>query len=185
MLAEDSALESIAPVVADSGEGRWTAIESIELGVPTPVITAALMQRFASQGRGDYSDRLLARLRQVVRRPRRHAQQLRRLTRATPHPSGDRDRRVAADRRRRAGTGRRHRRARDHGRGDEGRGRCSPAAGAVSSRTQHQVRIDGEVVRYTATAGWLIMKNDEGKPIARFGYTAYTRDGVEDLRAAR
>ena len=50
-----------------------------------------------------------------------------------------------------------------------------------SSRTQHKVRIDGEVVRYTATAGWLIMKNDEGKPIARFGYTAYTRDGVEDL----
>jgi 6-phosphogluconate dehydrogenase len=63
-LAEDSALESIAPVVADSGEGRWTAIESVELGVPTPVMTLALMQRFASQGRGDYSDRLLARLRQ-------------------------------------------------------------------------------------------------------------------------
>jgi 6-phosphogluconate dehydrogenase len=63
-LAEDAALESIAPVVADSGEGRWTAIESVELGVPTPVMTLALMQRFASQGRGDYSDRLLARLRQ-------------------------------------------------------------------------------------------------------------------------
>ncbi len=63
-LAEDAGLESIAPVVADSGEGRWTAIESVELGVPTPVMTLALMQRFASQGRGDYSDRLLARLRQ-------------------------------------------------------------------------------------------------------------------------
>jgi len=63
-LAEDSRLESIAPVVADSGEGRWTAIESVELGVPTPVMTLALMQRFASQGRGDYADRLLARLRQ-------------------------------------------------------------------------------------------------------------------------
>ena len=63
-LAEDPGLESIAPVVADSGEGRWTAIESVELGVPTPVMTLALMQRFASQGRGDYADRVLARLRQ-------------------------------------------------------------------------------------------------------------------------
>jgi 6-phosphogluconate dehydrogenase len=63
-LAEDAKLESIAPLVADSGEGRWTAIESVELGVPTPVMTLALMQRFASQGRGEYADRLLARMRQ-------------------------------------------------------------------------------------------------------------------------
>jgi 6-phosphogluconate dehydrogenase len=63
-LAEDADLENIAPVVADSGEGRWTAIESVELGVPTPVMTLALMQRFASQGRGDYADRVLARMRQ-------------------------------------------------------------------------------------------------------------------------
>jgi len=48
------------------------------------------------------------------------------------------------------------------------------------SRTQHQVRIGGQVIRYTATVGWLIMKDDAGKPIARFGYTAYTRDGVAD-----
>jgi len=63
-LAEDAKLDAIAPVVADSGEGRWAAIESVELGVPTPVMTLALMQRFASQGRGDYADRILARLRQ-------------------------------------------------------------------------------------------------------------------------
>ena len=63
-LAEDASLGSVAPVVADSGEGRWTAIESVELGVPTPVMTLALMQRFSSQGRGDYADRLLARMRQ-------------------------------------------------------------------------------------------------------------------------
>jgi 6-phosphogluconate dehydrogenase len=63
-LAEDADLQSIAPVVADSGEGRWTAIESVELGVPTPVMTLALMQRFASQGRGEYADRVLARMRQ-------------------------------------------------------------------------------------------------------------------------
>jgi 6-phosphogluconate dehydrogenase len=63
-LAEDAELQSIAPVVADSGEGRWAAVESVELGVPTPVMTLALMQRFASQGRGDFADRVLARMRQ-------------------------------------------------------------------------------------------------------------------------
>ena len=51
----------------------------------------------------------------------------------------------------------------------------------ASSVTQHQVTIEGQVVKYTATAGWLIMKDDKDKPIARFGYTAYTRDGVKDL----
>ena len=64
-LAGDAELESIAPYVADSGEGRWTAHESIELGVPTPVMTLALMERFASQGRADYANRLLARMRQA------------------------------------------------------------------------------------------------------------------------
>lgn len=64
-LAEDARLDSIAPVVADSGEGRWTSVESIELGVPTPVMTQALMERFASQGRGDFTNRLLARMRQA------------------------------------------------------------------------------------------------------------------------
>jgi 6-phosphogluconate dehydrogenase len=53
----------IAPVVADSGEGRWTALESVELGVPAPVITMALMSRFSSQGGADYSRRLLALMR--------------------------------------------------------------------------------------------------------------------------
>jgi len=48
------------------------------------------------------------------------------------------------------------------------------------SRTQHQVRIGGQVIRYTATVGWMIMKDDAGKAVARFGYTAYTRDGVAD-----
>src|SRR2546429_4142939 len=52
-----------APVVADSGEGRWTALESIELGVPAPVITAALMDRFSSQGGSDYARKLLAMMR--------------------------------------------------------------------------------------------------------------------------
>ena len=64
-LAEDADLRAIAPRVADSGEGRWTAIEAVELGVPTPVMTLALMERFASQDRGDYANRVLARLRQA------------------------------------------------------------------------------------------------------------------------
>jgi 6-phosphogluconate dehydrogenase len=64
ILKDDGKLAGIAPVVADSGEGRWTALESIELGVPAPVITLALMSRFASQGRADHAGRLLALMRQ-------------------------------------------------------------------------------------------------------------------------
>jgi 6-phosphogluconate dehydrogenase len=63
ILKEDGNLAEVAPIVADSGEGRWTALESIELGVPTPAITAALMNRFSSQGRSDYARRLLAMMR--------------------------------------------------------------------------------------------------------------------------
>jgi 6-phosphogluconate dehydrogenase len=62
-LRTDAELETIAPVVADSGEGRWTAAEAIELGVPAPVIALALSMRFASQGKGAYTDRVLAMMR--------------------------------------------------------------------------------------------------------------------------
>ena len=62
-LARDAALEDIAPVVADSGEGRWSAIEAVELGVPAPVLSLALAMRFASQGKGDYAAKQLAQLR--------------------------------------------------------------------------------------------------------------------------
>lgn len=65
ILAEDDSLASVAPLVADSGEGRWAATEAIELGVPAPVMTVALMERFASQGKADYKNRLLARMRQA------------------------------------------------------------------------------------------------------------------------
>jgi 6-phosphogluconate dehydrogenase len=64
VLAGDQELDSIEPYVADSGEGRWTALEGIEQGVPTPVMSLALMTRFASQGQQDYSSRLLAMMRQ-------------------------------------------------------------------------------------------------------------------------
>ncbi len=49
-----------------------------------------------------------------------------------------------------------------------------------SQSTQHQLRLDGQVLHYTATVGWLILNDDKDKPIARFGYTAYTLDGVKD-----
>jgi 6-phosphogluconate dehydrogenase len=62
-LADDAALADIAPYVSDSGEGRWTVIDSIEQGVPAPVITAAMAMRFASQGNGDYGHRMLAMMR--------------------------------------------------------------------------------------------------------------------------
>ncbi len=62
-LAADATLEGAAPVVADSGGGRWTAQEAIDRGVPAPVITAALMQRFASQGGDDFAARVLATMR--------------------------------------------------------------------------------------------------------------------------
>jgi len=63
MLKRDATLAGIAPLVADSGEGRWAAIEAIELGVPAPVISLALAMRFASQGKGDYAAKQLAQLR--------------------------------------------------------------------------------------------------------------------------
>ncbi|HUQ74076.1 MAG TPA: decarboxylating 6-phosphogluconate dehydrogenase [Burkholderiales bacterium] len=63
ILKDNESLSGIAPVVADSGEGRWTALESIELGVPTPVMTLAVMNRFSSQGGSDYMRRLLAMMR--------------------------------------------------------------------------------------------------------------------------
>lgn len=64
-LARDADLDAIAPHVADSGEGRWTVAEAIEQGTPAPVLAVALMNRFASQGKGDYANRMLARMRQA------------------------------------------------------------------------------------------------------------------------
>ncbi len=60
---EGDGLEQIKGHVADSGEGRWTIVDGIDLDVPTPVITAALYARFYSRGEGDYTHRVLAALR--------------------------------------------------------------------------------------------------------------------------
>jgi 6-phosphogluconate dehydrogenase len=62
-LREDQELSGIEPVVADSGEGRWTVIEAIEQGIPAPAIGAAVMMRHASQGGGDYGNRILSMMR--------------------------------------------------------------------------------------------------------------------------
>jgi 6-phosphogluconate dehydrogenase len=62
-LSSDQELADIEPFVADSGEGRWTALEAIEQGIPAPVMSLALMMRFASQGGDEYASKLLAMMR--------------------------------------------------------------------------------------------------------------------------
>jgi 6-phosphogluconate dehydrogenase len=49
--------------VSDSGEGRWTLQAAIDEGVPAPVISAALYDRFSSRGEADYADKLLSAMR--------------------------------------------------------------------------------------------------------------------------
>ena len=61
--AEGNDLADLEPVVAESGEGRWTVDESIRLRVPAHVIAASLYARFASQGRGDFASKGEAALR--------------------------------------------------------------------------------------------------------------------------
>jgi 6-phosphogluconate dehydrogenase len=62
-LAENPGLEGIAPYVADSGEGRWTVAEAIDLDVAAPVITLALLQRLQSRDADSFSNKLLSALR--------------------------------------------------------------------------------------------------------------------------
>ena len=62
-LEKNPTLQGIAPYVADSGEGRWTVAEAIELGVPAIAITASLMERFRSRDTDSFVDKLLAAMR--------------------------------------------------------------------------------------------------------------------------
>jgi 6-phosphogluconate dehydrogenase len=62
-LQKNPTMKGIAPYVADSGEGRWTVAEAIELGVPAPVITLSLLQRLTSRDSDSFSDKLLAAMR--------------------------------------------------------------------------------------------------------------------------
>ncbi len=60
---EDTKLEGIEAFVADSGEGRWTVFEAIDLNVAAPVITASLQRRIRSRQAGPFSDKLVAAMR--------------------------------------------------------------------------------------------------------------------------
>ncbi|MBV7340151.1 decarboxylating 6-phosphogluconate dehydrogenase [Chloroflexi bacterium TSY] len=62
-LAENPHMEGIAAYVTDSGEGRWTVVESIDLGVAIPVISTSLQRRFRSRDAEPFSDKLLAAMR--------------------------------------------------------------------------------------------------------------------------
>jgi 6-phosphogluconate dehydrogenase len=62
-LADEQALSAIRGWVADSGEGRWTVFEAIDLDVPAPVITASLQARFVSRQEESYAAKLLAAMR--------------------------------------------------------------------------------------------------------------------------
>jgi 6-phosphogluconate dehydrogenase len=63
-LEESGDLSSIAPIVADTGMGRWTVREAIDLNVAAPVITAALLQRIRSRDDSLFGERLLSAMRQ-------------------------------------------------------------------------------------------------------------------------
>jgi 6-phosphogluconate dehydrogenase len=62
-LAESPDLSRFAGRVSDSGEGRWTIAAAVDESVPTPVLSAALFQRFSSRGEADFANKLLSALR--------------------------------------------------------------------------------------------------------------------------
>jgi 6-phosphogluconate dehydrogenase len=62
-MQESPDLDDFTGRVSDSGEGRWTSIAAIDEGVPTPVLTTALFERFASRGLDDFADKVLSAMR--------------------------------------------------------------------------------------------------------------------------
>ncbi len=62
-LAADPELRTFAGRVSDSGEGRWTIIAAIDEGVPAPVLSTALYERFSSRGQADFADQVLSAMR--------------------------------------------------------------------------------------------------------------------------
>ncbi|HEY3700311.1 MAG TPA: hypothetical protein VGK97_13320, partial [Spongiibacteraceae bacterium] len=62
-LGKNPNLSGIAPYVADSGEGRWTVDEAIDLNVAAPIITQSLIERLRSRDSDSFSDKLLAAMR--------------------------------------------------------------------------------------------------------------------------
>ena len=61
--AEHPNLEGYAGHVSDSGEGRWTINAAVEEGVPVPVLSAALFQRFSSRGEAEFANKVLSAMR--------------------------------------------------------------------------------------------------------------------------
>jgi len=62
-MQESADLSEFGGRVSDSGEGRWTSIAAIDEGVPAPVLTTALYERFASRGLDDFADKVLSAMR--------------------------------------------------------------------------------------------------------------------------
>jgi 6-phosphogluconate dehydrogenase len=62
-LSQDPTLDTFTGHVSDSGEGRWTVMAAVDEGVPASVLSAALYERFASRGEGDFADRVLSAMR--------------------------------------------------------------------------------------------------------------------------
>jgi 6-phosphogluconate dehydrogenase len=62
-LRKNPTMKGIAPYVADSGEGRWTVNEAIDLDVPAPVISLSLIERLRSRDADSFTDKLLAAMR--------------------------------------------------------------------------------------------------------------------------
>ncbi len=60
---ENPELDGFSGVVSDSGEGRWTALAAIQEGVPSPVLTSALFERFSSRGNGTFANKILSAMR--------------------------------------------------------------------------------------------------------------------------
>jgi 6-phosphogluconate dehydrogenase len=65
MLARDPELAAFSGRVSDSGEGRWTVQAAVEVGVPVHVLSAALFDRFASRGEGDFAGKVLSAMRKA------------------------------------------------------------------------------------------------------------------------
>ena len=61
--AEKPQLDGFSGRVSDSGEGRWTVNAAVEEGVPVPVLSAALFQRFSSRGEADFANKILSAMR--------------------------------------------------------------------------------------------------------------------------
>ena len=62
-LATSPELDDFSGRVSDSGEGRWTVLAAVDTGVPAPVLTTALYERFESRGEADFADRILSAMR--------------------------------------------------------------------------------------------------------------------------